>query len=302
LIIWDSLAAEQRLRVQEALTLQACPSLAWHPGTPFSARDRPTVIIAGLAEGERHLPPVLGELAEHQLPEAALLVICSEPLTSPFFHFASGRLILVSGDGDAALIASQLHLARHRQTQPSATTTVANEWRDGPIWMARLGSAINPERTASNGVRIVLAEDTGIHHAISRDLSPLMGAWRNQRHAEQTPFPPHHDWLAAGLTHQAERWTFAGHGLRHLALLVSADRAPGRWQFQPTDTHRVRVLDAADGDVLVISSPLPADPALMPDQLARIALEGGPAVMSHLDHHSRRLGFRPHVVVTEVRA
>jgi hypothetical protein len=102
---------------------------------PSAVGESPTVVVAGLEDGDRRIPEELLTLLRREHTADALLLICNEPLIRPSVSLCRGRVALVGSDATADTIASQLRilLAGHATLFGSG---YAGE-RAHPYWWSR---------------------------------------------------------------------------------------------------------------------------------------------------------------------
>ena len=255
--------------------------------------ERPRVVVAGLAPGERNLPSAVAEAAEPGLP---VILLSQDALVQPVVLLAGGRLVLVPVQIEIDELAEHLRLA----TRPVPIPARLQSHQRSRRWTAtRIGEA---NLTHMDGFLrgIVASSDLP---AVARDVATIAGMGDPSTAARLLPpvLANVGSWAAAVLIDSGEGpWTLAWSSAA--ALLVAApQRLPSIWRpLPPTAGAAGRVLGAQRGDVVLLNGPLPSDPAFSDGALGAAAHRGCGALADHLVEHADRMGSRLDALVVEV--
>ncbi|GDY11801.1 hypothetical protein LBMAG53_06790 [Planctomycetota bacterium] len=255
--------------------------------------ERPQVVVAGLAPGERNLPSAVAAAAEPGLP---VILLSQDALVQPVVLLAGGRLLLVPAHVDVEALAEHLRLV----TRPGQPPPRAQVHLRSRRWAAtRIGesSLVGTEGSLSG---VIAAASLA---AVARDVAHIAGVGDPATAAKLLPgvLAKGGAWAAAAVLDPGHgQWTLAWIGAT--SLLVAAPlRLPAVWRpVAPAAGATGRVLEAQRGDVVLLSGPLPGDPAFADAALGAAAHQGCSVLIGHLVEHGDRLGIPIDALVVEV--
>jgi hypothetical protein len=288
-LIERSLDAETQTRIGNAAR-QAGFTLG-NDGIP------PAVIIAGLAKGERTLP---SELHQDVDPATTVILLCQETLVKQTVLLAGGRLVLVPTECPVDVLAGHLRGTTERPLPKPKGREVLRERR----WAAiRLGTS--GVLTTSRGALLGVVAAASAHER-AHELQSIADAIADGSAAERL-LPPiiarSEPWAATVfLNGDKGPWQLGWHGACPSPMIAATLRMPSSWKPTAMPGVSVRTLNAHRGDVVLITGPMPDDPAFFDTALGAVALLGGVALADHLESHSGRLGVSVDAIIAETLA
>lgn len=154
---------------------------AWVWGTSPEADAWPSVIVAALPAGARHIPAHIIEVADRRYPGTQVLLLCDEPLVRPSLTLQRGRLTLVEPPATVERMTSRLRLLLARDPRedespraeagrdlPARGSMLCQEYRRPSWWAGELAcngpdgdAPVRPWLRFEQGLTAVLAPRDG---------------------------------------------------------------------------------------------------------------------------------------------
>lgn len=213
-------------------------------------RAAPSLLVAGLALGERQVPSDVAKVAGEVLPGLPLLLLCSERLVRPALTLPDGRVTMLGAPLELRSLASRIRTSlsvapvrggsrktkgRSKPHSYERCGLSVNELRHDRIWAAAYERSSGAYQSTQ---KLALSETvlTGV-------LEPGPSASDEGRNSENEVTRVE---LELGLP----RWT-AAFGSGTSAWLLSPTRAPKAWNLAAHG--KKAVLKASEGDVFVLA-------------------------------------------------
>jgi hypothetical protein len=289
----------------------------WVWGTDEEQGSWPSVVVAALSAGTRHIPAPIIELADRRYPGTQLLLLCDEPLIRPSLSLQHGRITLVEPPATVERMTSRLRLLLARDPRELAEGTTSHvmatpglvrcqEYRRPSWWAGELScnspsgeTAVRPWLRFDQGLTAILAprdgsvgedqveravelvrqdgESSDIEDGLTRVLGPSSGLVHLAQSAQ--------NWLIFWPCHHRPLWLFSPLRLPRWSDLSNASGA-SLWHLPAVAGDVIAALSSRSyfGSTGSLRSFLP------PTEVSSAMLDGGPAL---LELFESQLGAAP---------
>lgn len=264
----------------QALGIRVTP-WAGEPTVP----TMPSLVISGLAAGERRIPAELVGLLTEAAPDATLLILSGEPLVEPVVRLSGGRVVMIGAPLSAERIQQAMHAALARDATPPEP--ISHQRLSPRWWVAQLSTVrgAGPDgqpplhETQVDGVTALLGQAPHLHGALREVAAIVSSAGSAEAKAEALDDVLDGETNVVHLSATGDTWTFYWPAATALWLL-SPMRLPAKWDLGAAlrRVPRVRLLTVparADDLIVAMTAPAPADEVMPPSA-------DGPVVLAWL--------------------
>jgi hypothetical protein len=258
-----------------------------------------SLLIAGLAPGEREIPEDIVRLMTRAIPGLPVLLLCDEPLTRPSVSLQSGRVTLLGPPFSRSRIYGRLRVLLADRGTPTesvvagaARPIVTCERQRTHWWVAAFdawgpgagiapGTPVQIHQSTAKGLTAVLPGSGGAHLPnVERVVDAVRKA---EPDADKESALSELLGLGVGVVHlspAAREWLFYWPAEAWPLLIYSPTRLPPRFDLRGTIDRlesRILRLAAAPGDLLVSTTRSP--PGAMTDTMWEAMADGGPVLL-----------------------
>jgi hypothetical protein len=269
-----------------------------------------SLLIAGLAPGEREIPEDIVRLMTRAIPGLPVLLLCNEPLTRPSVTLQSGRVTLLGPPFSRTRIYSRLRVLLADRGAPAesvvagaARPVVTCERQRTQWWVAALdawgpgagltpGAPVHIHQSTAKGLTAVLpAQDSAPLPGIERVVEAVR---KSEPDGEKEAALAELLGTGVGVVHlspAAREWLFYWPSPGWPLLIHSSTRLPPRFDLRATIERLeswVLRMAAAPGDLVVGTTRSP--PGVMTDTMWDAMADGGPVL---LDLFTQTLRAKP---------